>query len=213
MKRAEKKKSGFTLAELLVVVAIIGVLVTISIPIFTTQLEKARRSVDLYNARAVESVLVNAINDGSVQIAPGTDKNDSSGIWVTIKREGDGNWPLSYGDNRETQSGNVFYGVNPGIIVNGKPKTGNWNSNNADLQNIVKAAGIDADNLKVNCRKSDSNTPDGWDWIVIEAGYRYDNSANKFVLFTEIYSGFAGKPSGAHEYNPNQNCIGKLIGA
>lgn len=207
MKRAEKEKRGFTLAELLVVVAIIGVLVAISIPIFTTQLEKARRSVDLYNARAVESVLVNAINDGSVQIAPGTDINDAYGIWVTIKREGN-NWPQNY-----SQSGNVFYGVNPGIIINGHANTGNWNTNNTELENIVKAAGIDADNLKVNCRKSDSKTPDGWDWIVIEAGYRYDKSAAKFVLFTEIYSGFAGGKSGAHEYNPNQNCIGKLIGA
>lgn len=208
MKRAEKEKNGFTLAELLVVVAIIGVLVAISIPIFTTQLEKARRSVDLYNARAVESVLVNAINDGSVQLVPGADKNDSYGIWVTMKREGNGNWPQNY-----SQSGNVFYGVNPGIIINGHANKGSWNSNNTDLQNIVKANGIDVDNLKVNCRKSDSNTQDGWDWIVIEAGYRYDKSANKFVLFTEIYSGFAGGKSGAHEYDPAKNCIGKLIGA
>lgn len=207
MNRAEKEKRGFTLAELLVVVAIIGVLVAISIPIFTTQLEKARRSVDLYNARAVESVLVNAINDGSVQLAPGTKTDDSYGIWVTIKREGN-NWPQNY-----NQSGNVFYGVNPGIIINGHANTGNWNSNNTELQNIVKANGIDVDNLKVNCRKSDSNTPDGWDWIVIEAGYRYDHSAAKFVLFTEIYSGFAGGKSGAHEYDPAKNCIGKLISA
>lgn len=208
MKRAEKEKRGFTLAELLVVVAIIGVLVTISIPIFTTQLEKARRSVDLYNARAVESVLVNAINDGSVQLAPGTDTNDSYGIWVTMKREGDGNWPLNY-----RQSGNVFYGVNPGIIINGHANTGNWNTNNTELENIVKANGIDVDNLKVNCRKSDSGKPDGWDWIVIEAGYRYDNTVKKFVLFTEIYSGFAREKSGAHEYSDVKNCIGKLIGA
>ena len=208
MKRAEKEKRGFTLAELLVVVAIIGVLVAISIPIFTTQLEKARRSVDLYNARAVESVLVNAINDGSVQIAPGTNTNEAYGIWVTIKREGDGNWPQNY-----HQSGNVFYGANPRIIINGQANTEKWNRNNTDLQNIVKANGIDVDNLKVNCRKSDSQKPDGWDWIVIEAGYRYDNTAKKFVLFTEIYSGFANGKSGAHEYDPDNNCIGKLIGA
>ena len=130
MKRAEKEKRGFTLAELLVVVAIIGVLVAISIPIFTTQLEKARRSVDLYNARAVESVLVNAINDGSVQIAPGTNTNDAYGIWVTIKREGNENWPQNY-----NQSGNVFYGANPRIIINGQANTEKWNRNNK-IENI-----------------------------------------------------------------------------
>lgn len=45
-------KKGFTLAELLVVVAIIGVLVAISIPIFTSQLKKARLATNQANARA-----------------------------------------------------------------------------------------------------------------------------------------------------------------
>ena len=45
-------KKGFTLAELLIVVAIIGVLVAISIPIFTSQLEKAREATDAANIRA-----------------------------------------------------------------------------------------------------------------------------------------------------------------
>lgn len=45
-------KKGFTLAELLVVVAIIGVLVAISIPIFTSQLAKARLATNQANARA-----------------------------------------------------------------------------------------------------------------------------------------------------------------
>jgi prepilin-type N-terminal cleavage/methylation domain-containing protein len=52
MKRNEK---GFTLAELLIVVAIIGVLVAISIPIFTSQLRKARVAVNQANARAREA--------------------------------------------------------------------------------------------------------------------------------------------------------------
>lgn len=47
-----RNKKGFTLAELLIVVAIIGVLVAISIPIFTSQLEKARRATNQANARA-----------------------------------------------------------------------------------------------------------------------------------------------------------------
>ena len=49
MKRGRK---GFTLAELLIVVAIIGVLVAISIPIFSSQLEKAREATDLANIRS-----------------------------------------------------------------------------------------------------------------------------------------------------------------
>ena len=47
-----KKKKGFTLAELLVVVAVIGVLVAISIPIFTQQLHKAEVATDWANLRA-----------------------------------------------------------------------------------------------------------------------------------------------------------------
>lgn len=46
-----KNKKGFTLAELLIVVAIIGVLVAISIPIFSSQLEKSREATDIANVR------------------------------------------------------------------------------------------------------------------------------------------------------------------
>ena len=48
----KKKNDGFTLAELLVVVAIIGVLVAISIPIFSQQLHKARVAADWANVRS-----------------------------------------------------------------------------------------------------------------------------------------------------------------
>ena len=51
-KKAKENKKGFTLAELLIVVAIIAVLVAISIPIFSSQLEKSREAVDLANIRA-----------------------------------------------------------------------------------------------------------------------------------------------------------------
>ena len=68
-----ENKKGFTLAELLIVVAIIGVLVAISIPIFTSQLEKSRDSTSAANIRnayaeAQASYLSESSSDPNVTI-------------------------------------------------------------------------------------------------------------------------------------------------
>ena len=47
-----KNNKGFTLAELLIVVAIIAVLVGISLPVFSAQLHKARVATDWANIRS-----------------------------------------------------------------------------------------------------------------------------------------------------------------
>ena len=47
-----KRREGFTLVELLIVVVIIGILVSISIPIFTAQMHKAKVAADWTNLRA-----------------------------------------------------------------------------------------------------------------------------------------------------------------
>lgn len=66
----KKKRKGFTLAELLIVVAIIAVLVVIGIPIFTSQLEKSREATDAANIRTQYAlVMAEAITvDGNVNI-------------------------------------------------------------------------------------------------------------------------------------------------
>ena len=54
-RRAELKKrgnKGFTLMEMLIVVAIIAVLIAIAIPIFTSQLENSREATDAANLRS-----------------------------------------------------------------------------------------------------------------------------------------------------------------
>ena len=62
--KCHKNISGFTLAELLIVVAIIAVLVAISIPIFNNELEKARESTDLANVRSAYAEIMADANNG-----------------------------------------------------------------------------------------------------------------------------------------------------
>ena len=54
----KKNNKGFTLAELLIVVAIIAVLVAIAIPVFTSQLERSKEATDLSNIRAAYAEVV-----------------------------------------------------------------------------------------------------------------------------------------------------------
>lgn len=80
LKRMRKNKKGFTLAELLIVVAIIGVLVAVSIPIFTAQLEKAREATDVANLRAAkaEAVATYMLADSKDATVNWTDTTDAS---------------------------------------------------------------------------------------------------------------------------------------
>ena len=64
MKKNNKK--GFTLAELLIVVAIIAVLTAIAIPVFTNQLEKSREATDMSDARAFYAEIATALVSGEL---------------------------------------------------------------------------------------------------------------------------------------------------
>ena len=93
--RVRKLNKGFTLAELLIVVAIIGVLVAISIPIFTSQLRKARVAVNQANARAGEAaayaayledpsydIIAYDIRSGKVAKSKSTGANIAAGLHI-----------------------------------------------------------------------------------------------------------------------------------
>lgn len=60
----KKSRKGFTLAELLIVVAIIAVLVAVAIPVFGSQLEKSREAADLANVRAAYAKVLTEANMG-----------------------------------------------------------------------------------------------------------------------------------------------------
>ena len=86
-KKAKETKTGFTLAELLIVVAIIAVLVAISIPIFTNQLEKSRDAVSVANMRAAyaeaQTLELTATKDGD-QSDKATYAKTATGSTVTV---------------------------------------------------------------------------------------------------------------------------------
>ena len=52
MMKKMKNKKGFTLMEMLIVVAIIAVLIVIAIPTFNNALAKSRAATDLANIRS-----------------------------------------------------------------------------------------------------------------------------------------------------------------
>ena len=78
-------KKGFTLAELLVVVAIIGVLVAVSIPIFTSQLRKAKVATDQANARAGKAAAVAAALEAQSESATTYYYNAETGVVATAQ--------------------------------------------------------------------------------------------------------------------------------
>ena len=62
----ERENKGFTLMEMLIVVAIIAILIAIAIPVFTGQLEKAREATDAANIRAgYAEVMMAALDSNS----------------------------------------------------------------------------------------------------------------------------------------------------
>ena len=81
-----RSKKGFTLMEMLIVVAIIAILVAIAIPTFASQLEKANQATDAANLRAAYAeAVVAAIDDGTATVSTATamksakfDKMDTS---------------------------------------------------------------------------------------------------------------------------------------
>ena len=86
MKKNNNK--GFTLMEMLIVVAIIAVLVAIAIPVFTNQLEKAREATDAANIRsAYAEVMACALTDASVDDAKvnGVVKGGTAGAYTYSK--------------------------------------------------------------------------------------------------------------------------------
>lgn len=153
----KNRNRGFTLAELLIVVAIVGVLVAISVPIFNRHLESSREAVDLSNVRSAYSEVMAAVisedDEHAVKVVPLKQKIEKwqSKDPVTIagithsNNEGDtANWigyPVAGGECE------VSYQADVGVILNWKGSTVKPDAPypfniNCDLQKPLLDSGI-----------------------------------------------------------------------
>ncbi len=78
--KLKKNKKGYTLTELIVVVAILGILAAVATPMILNQVGKAKTSADLANEKAIE----NAYKIGVAQATDTTVPNNLDGVKAKI---------------------------------------------------------------------------------------------------------------------------------
>ena len=75
MKKLFKNKKGFTLVELMVVVAIMGILVAVAVPVYNNATEKARINTCQTNCRTIESAMMTYATSEAVTVTADTWKS------------------------------------------------------------------------------------------------------------------------------------------
>lgn len=146
-----RKQKGFTLMEMLIVVAIIAVLVAIAIPTFSKSLEKSRRAVDMATARDIMAVFAAQINDGTIELP-----DESSTIWVEVHKG-----TILYGKGTSDNSENsIQVPTYNGVLINSNLR------NNIFSQKILPGGGLNPDGIRVHAKDASNG---GWGWYAVYA--------------------------------------------
>ena len=106
--RKMKNKKGFTLMEMLIVVAIIAILIAIAIPTFASSLNKARVATDEANIRSgYAAVMTDVLTDENYSVEGGTAvKASTTGTTpATFTLKKDGTVSTTAGDDAYTTQG------------------------------------------------------------------------------------------------------------
>ena len=161
-------KSGFTLPELLIVVAIIAVLVAIAIPVFSAQLESSRQASDISNIRAAYAeATADALTQGGKDGVAETGIMKHTGVFDKLGEATIGNLDLKTSDaNRivkdytvivtvSAKDGSVSLGVGNGGRIAGTIAT------TEELGRAPTGSRLHPDwvNYRVNGNKLDLNVP------------------------------------------------------
>lgn len=80
----KQNKNGFTLMEMLIVIAIIAVLIAVAIPVFASQLEKAREATDLANVRSAYAQVSTEALLGDSETTVTVDLKQKQADWQSV---------------------------------------------------------------------------------------------------------------------------------
>ena len=120
LNKKQKNNKGFSLVELIVVIAIMVVLVAVLAPVFTKYIESSRRSTDVQNASSIgEAVLADAadnktIPEGKQEVKSVDGKDDKDVVPTAIKGKGTlkVKGDVKTGDNASTKGASFYYQYN-----------------------------------------------------------------------------------------------------
>ena len=110
LNKKQKNNKGFSLVELIVVIAIMVVLVAVLAPVFTKYIESSRRSTDVQNANQIaESVMADIADGGKTaeQVNATGYVPTAIGTMPEIKGDkvsdakGTTNWKINYSDTEK----------------------------------------------------------------------------------------------------------------
>lgn len=212
----KQNKNGFTLMEMLIVIAIIAVLIAVAIPVFASQLEKAREATDLANVRSAYAQVSTEALLGDSETTVTVDLKQKQADWQSVdpvniggivhsKSQGDTkNW---IGVAEPNGTCVVSYKEDYGIILNwsGKadPSTPKYpfNTNETDFFQVLYETEFWQDMKNKSNFEFDSRCPDSqYVPSIITEIKKLDNTLLQQPNCTWAYLGDGRKGQEANRY-------------
>ncbi len=189
-----RKNRGFTLVELVIIIAVLAILTGLLTPAYTKYVEKSRRAADMSNAKNISRIITMGIVDGSIEFKNEFHSSEYRNvICVTVDSSG----------THCSASGTVSF--------NGKTWSDDPSSDYRRVTEYMQANGIG--NEKLKCKYPQN---DGWLFYTVlvysdgKVRYASGNGTNDSNAYYNGKDGYMEKTAG-YWYNAEPSNIEKAM--